>query len=136
MIGAVHQPRSASMTASPAGWGAAGGGQCRGAVGGGDDLVTAGGQGDPQRAEQMRVVVDDQDCGHGYLPPAAGVAMGRVTVMVSPPPGVSAGVMVPSMASMKPRAMARPRPSPAVVVRSCRRWNGWNIRSRSASGTP
>ena len=35
------------------------------------------------------------------------------------------------MASTKPRATASPSPTPAWPVRSPRRWNGWNTRSRS-----
>ena len=35
------------------------------AVGGGEDGVAAGGEVDPQRAEELGVVVDDQDAGHG-----------------------------------------------------------------------
>ena len=52
---------------------------------------------------------------------------GRVRVMVSPPPGVSDGVSVPPIASVKPRAMARPRPD-AARARSSSRWNGANMR--------
>ena len=48
--------------------------------------------------------------------------------MVVPPPGVSSIVSSPPMASVKPRAMARPRPTP--VPWSTRRWNGWNTSSR------
>jgi hypothetical protein len=55
--------------------------------------------------------------------------------MVSPPPGVSEGVSVPPIASVKPRAIASPHPSPSVAWSSSR-WNGTQIRSRSVAGMP
>ena len=69
--------------------------------------------------------------------PGRGAATaGMVTAMVSPPPGVSSALKVPPMASVKPRASARPRPTPVVLSVSPSRWNGTNIRSRSFSGMP
>ena len=56
--------------------------------------------------------------------------------MVSPPPGVSSGSSDPPMASAKPRDSARPSPMPVVLSLSPSRWNGTNIRVRSASGMP
>src|SRR5262249_8266997 len=41
-----------------------------GTVGGGDHLVLAGGQVDPQRAEDLRFIVDDEDAGHVDAPAA------------------------------------------------------------------
>ena len=51
---------------------------------------------------------------------------------VRPPPGVSSSTIRPPIAWTKPRATARPRPTPAWVLRSPRRWNGSKTRSRSA----
>ena len=48
---------------------------------------------------------------------------------VRPPPGVSSSSTLPPIASMNPRATASPRPTPARVLWSPRRWNGWNTRS-------
>lgn len=47
--------------------------------------------------------------------PGAGTApaIGRLSTIVRPPPGVSSAFRVPPMASVKPRATARPRPTPA-----------------------
>ena len=71
----------------------------------------------------------------------APAARGSEMVMVSPPPGVSSGVIVPCMASARPRASVRPSPAPpdsgmppgtAVPGGLPRRSNGANIWSRSA----
>ena len=56
--------------------------------------------------------------------------------MVSPPPGVPSGSSVPRIASVRLRDTVSPSPTPAVVPVLSSRWNGRNIRSQSASGTP
>ncbi len=56
--------------------------------------------------------------------------------MVSPPPGVSSAVIVPPMASASPRRPARGRARGPAARRRPSRWNGSNIRSRCAAGTP
>ena len=70
------QARSLRMTSTPSmsgrprssttrsGWSAAAAVQRLGAVGGGDHVVLAGVQVDPQRAQDLRLVVDDEDAGH------------------------------------------------------------------------
>ncbi len=63
-------------------------------------------------------------------------AAGSETTIVIPPPGVSSGVSVPPMASTSPRDNANPRPTPVVLSRSPRRWNGVNIRSQSSGRIP
>src|SRR4051794_3786391 len=82
------------------------------------DLVAGGVQGDPQRARQLRVVVDDEHprhrggVGSGPVGSAGTAAAFRATTMVRPPPDVSSAVSVPDIASVRPRATARPRPTP------------------------
>jgi len=56
--------------------------------------------------------------------------------MVSPPPGLLAGVKVPPMASARPRDRASPRPTPVPLSWSPSRWNGRNTRWRSPGGMP
>ena len=56
--------------------------------------------------------------------------------IVSPPPGVSSGVSVPPMPSVKPFESASPRPSPVELSVSPRRWNGANMSSRRSGGDP
>ena len=56
--------------------------------------------------------------------------------MVSPPPGVSSASISPPMASMKPFATARPRPTPSLWPESPSRWNGLKSRSHSERWTP
>ena len=52
--------------------------------------------------------------------------------MVVPPAGVSSTMSSPPMALVKPRATARPSPTPAPWEGlSPSRWNGWKTRSRS-----
>ena len=53
--------------------------------------------------------------------------------MVAPPPGVSSMASSPPMASVKPRAMARPSPTP--LPWSTRRWNGWKTLNSSDGRT-
>src|SRR6476659_3877111 len=109
---------------------------------GGDDGVLPRVQVDSQGAQDLRLVIDDQDTSHDRSNAVcAGSGMGRVTagseiVMVSPPPGVPSGLRVPDMASISPRDKARPRPTPLVLSRSPSRWNGWKIWFQSASGIP
>ena len=105
-----------------------------GAVRRGDDLVAAGGEGDPQRAQDLRVVVGDQDLHGGASVVDVGGATGSEMTMVRPPPGVSSGVRVPPMPSMKPFERARPRPRPVVLSVSPRRWNGTKISSPRSGG--
>ena len=117
--------------------------RARRAVGGHVDVVSAGAQVDPQGAQDLRLVVDDQDAGHGRSltvrrpvvealddgavgqrawPASSLAATGGlrrragVSTMVSPPPGVVSGIRVPPMASARPRDSARPRPTPVLVV--------------------
>ena len=89
-----------------------------------------GRQGDVQRAEQLAVVVDDEDAGHGAA------ACGRVRVMVRPPPGVSAAVegAVHGLGEAAGDGQAEPEPGRRCGRR--RRWNGAKIRSRSAAAMP
>ena len=56
--------------------------------------------------------------------------------IVTPPPGVSSTVISPPIASTNPLATASPSPTPVSLAVSPRRWNGWNTRSRCASGIP
>src|SRR6202020_2140091 len=95
---------------------------------------------DPQRAEDLRLVVYDQHGRHGAAVAgdrgAGRGAAGRDRVMVRPPPGAPSGSRVPPMASVRPRDRARPRPTPVVLSVSPSRWNGTNMRVQSAAGMP
>src|SRR5687767_5766511 len=89
-----------------------GGAQRSGATRRGHDLVAAHRQVDPQRAQDLRLVVDHQDRGHDGE--TAGAAASS-TSTVRPPPGVSVAWIDPPIASMKPLATERPRPTPMVL---------------------
>ena len=80
------------------------------------DLVAAGPEVDAERAQDLRLVVDDEDAGHG--------AACRRRTTVSPPPGVSSTSISPPIASTKPLATARPSPTPPSWGLSPSRWNG------------
>src|SRR6266545_382819 len=105
-----------------------GGAQGGGAISGGVHVVVPRAQIDPQRAHDLRLVVDDQDASHE--------AAGRERIMVRPPPGVSSGVRVPLIASVRPRDSARPRPAPVWLSRSPSRWNGRNTSFQRSLGMP
>ena len=116
-----------------------GGPQRRGAVRGEHDAVAVGAEVDPQRAQDLRVVVDDQHL-VGRSSACGLRATGRATTTVSPPPGVSSAVSVPPITSVNPRATARPSPTPSRPSRSLgsapSRRNGANRLSRSRFGHP
>ena len=82
---------------------------------GGVDVVAArlqvGGEGTADR----RLVVDDEHTRHACSFVTAAAASGRLTIIVVPPPGVSSTASSPPIASTKPRAIARPSPTPAVA---------------------
>ena len=69
-------------------------------------------QGGAQETPDRRFVVHDQDAQRGH---ALESANGTVTVKTAPPSARLAAVTVPPIASMKPRAMERPRPVPASL---------------------
>ena len=72
------------------------------------DVVPARLQVRPERAEDLRLVVDDEDAGHP--------AVRRRITTVSPPPGVSSTSISPPIASTNPFATARPEPDALVVA--------------------
>src|SRR3984957_14550114 len=137
-LGAVHvgQPEVQDDHVGPV---AGHRGQAGGAVDRGADVVLPGGQVDAQRAQDGRLVVDDQHAGHDPVSSALVVsalaAAGSVMATVSPPPGVSRASIRPPMASANPRATARPRPTPPGE-RSPMRVNGSKMRSFASTGTP
>src|SRR5436305_12993966 len=92
------------------------------------DLVAAGAQVDAQRAQDLRLVVDDEHTGHRNA--------SRLTTIVRPPPGVSSTVISPPIASTNPRATARPRPVPLPFDWSPSRWKGSKTRCRWSGGMP
>ena len=92
------------------------------------DVVAACAEVGRERAQDLGLVVDDEDARHS-------AARSRAT-MVSPPPGVSSASISPPIASTKPFATARPSPTPSLWPESPSRWKGLNSRSRSARGTP
>ena len=69
------------------------------------DRVVVRLQEDAQRAPQRRFVFDHEDLAHVG-------ATRKTKVMVVPPPGVSSNCSSPPIASVNPRATARPRPTP------------------------
>ena len=81
-------------------------------------------QEDAQRPPQRRFVFDHEDLAHDHAPSVPDSANAKV--MVVPPPGVSSSCSSPPIASVNPRATARPRPTPAPPGprASPRRWNG------------
>src|SRR5262245_61701761 len=103
-------------------------GECRLAARRELHVVAARTQVRPERAQDLRLVVDDEDARHS-------AARSRVTI-VSPPPGVLSTSISPPIASTNPFATARPSPTPSSGLESPSCWNGMNSRSTSAAGTP
>ncbi len=92
------------------------------AIGGLDHLVALRGKARPQEPADRRLIVDDEDadrgCAHATSSSCdAGADDGSAMVKTAPvPPERLAAVIVPPMASTKPRQMARPRPVPARTL--------------------
>ena len=95
--------------------------------GGGVDLVASDPEVGGERPHDLRLVVDDQDPGHG-------TAADTTIRNVAPPPGVSSMSNSPPIASTNPQAIARPRPTPPRP-RSSSRWNGKKMRPRVGGDT-
>src|SRR5262249_26004445 len=108
-----------------------------------DHLVAVGAQSHAQELADGRLVVDDQDAQRGGAQAAVSrraVCTGTGSRMVKTAPVRSvrlAAVMVPCIASTKPRDMASPRPVPASTWSPlCARENLSNTCSSSARGVP
>src|SRR4029077_9489059 len=97
---------------------------------GGLHLVAGAAQGALPLAQDLPLVVDDQDPRAAHSSPAAGSS----TTNVAPWPGRDSAQTRASFASAKPRAIASPSPAPRTP--SSPRWNGSKIRSRSAAARP
>src|ERR1700730_11774597 len=105
-----------------------------------------------ERPKEWKLVVDDEHAAQEIGPPASTATTdrgsgassggsssegtGRLITIVRPPPSVSSTEISPPIASTKPRAPARPSPTPVSELTSPSRWNGWNTRSRWATGIP
>src|SRR5581483_3618519 len=94
------------------------------------DVVARSAQARLERAQDLRLVVDDEDARHAGT--GAPTAAGSSTTKCAPPSAGSAR-SVPPFASTKPRAIARPRPAPPCSPSA---WNGSKMRSRSAIAGP
>src|SRR5262249_56308990 len=71
------------------------------------DVIASGTEIDTQRAPDLRLVVHDEHPCHA--------ADSRLTITVSPPPGVSSTVGSPPMASMNTPATGKPSPVPLLL---------------------
>ena len=147
-IGASNQPRSSRHTSVPLPSGRTrsrmtpfgrphrGGRKRRRSRRDGFDLVAGALKAGPQSAQDLRLVVDDEDPHVAHLTTATcSAAAGRSRTNVEPPCSLDGSTrMTPPFASAKPRAIARPRPlpRPSPLPRS----NGSKIRSRSAATIP
>ncbi len=149
MIGASVQRRSSRQTSVPRPSGrrrsrmiASGGLQRRRAqrlLRGGRrrDLVAGAAQVRLQGAQELRLVVDDEDALAAHAGTSAGSSTaGRASTNDAPWPPRDSTQTRPSFASAKPRAIASPSPAPRWSGRPATRWNGSKIRSRSSSGIP
>ena len=118
-IGTVLHPRRPRITSTPSmpgrprsstttsGWWPAASVERVLAVGREVDVVAAGAQVDAERAQDLRLVVDDQHPRH--------VAAGRLMTIVTPPPGVSSTSSSPPIASTKPARHREAEPDAAAV---------------------
>ena len=103
-----------------------------------DHLVAAGLQPQAQRAQQGRVVVDDQDPRHSGLALRRSVATGRETTKRAPPPGASSYQIVLAVGldeglgdgEAEPRAPARVEAREAVEDLLLARSGGCPARGR------
>ena len=144
MIGALLQLRSSRATSVPVPSGKhevehdrLGRAQCRrgqrslGRVGG-VHLVARAAEARPQCAQDLRLVVDDEDAGSGHAGTRARAsATGSASTKVAPCPSCDSTQTRPPFASAKPRAIASPSPAPRAGPLSEPRWKGSKMRSAS-----
>src|SRR5262249_58082174 len=83
------------------------------------DLVAGAAEARPERAEDLRLVVDDEHARPGARHAATvartgGFAAGSASTNVAPCPTRDSTVSLPPLASAKPRAIASPRPAPGA----------------------
>src|SRR4051794_10603663 len=107
------------------------------------DLETRGAQDDPQAAEDLGLVVDDEDVRAALRHAgASGREAGRLTAKLAPCPSTGrCSSSRPPLASTNPRLIASPRPAPAPspgprAPRARPRKNGSKIASACAAATP
>ena len=82
------------------------------------DLVAGAAEGRLERAQDLRLVVDDEDArpARHAATGSGGSATGRASANEAPCPGCDSAQTRPPFASANPRAMARPRPVPGASV--------------------
>ena len=106
-----------------------------GRVGGGH-LEARVAQDDPQRAEDLALVVHHEHARRRRSRRGRGrVRRGSWITKLVPWPGSDSALMRPPFASRKPRAIASPSPDPEPSSPETR-WNGSNTRSRSSLAIP
>ena len=124
MIGISLHSRSRSVTSTPSMSGsirstiAAAGGLHRGrverllAAAGGDRLVAGVAEDHLQRAQDLRLVVADEDPRRRRSRARSPAAPSKETTKAEPWPGSDSTAISPPLASTKPLAIASPRPEP------------------------
>src|SRR5262249_39533423 len=98
------------------------------------NLVAGRSQTGPQRAQDLRFVVDHQHPLPVHAPTSTGTS-GSASTKVAPCPSCDSTQIRPPLASANPCAIARPKPAPRPSATEPR-WNGEKIRSRSTVATP
>ena len=99
------------------------------------DLVAGAAQARPQRAQDLLLVVDDEDARRRSAGTSAGATTGSASTNVAPCPSRDSAQTRPPFASAKPRAIASPSPAPRPSPLRAPRWKGSKIRSRSRGAT-
>src|SRR4029078_12365765 len=102
-------------------------------------LVASGREAGPDRPQDLRFVVDDEDpheLGSADRASASCTARGGGSPSVAPPPGVVSTHSEPSWAAITARAMDSPSPVPAFRPSTSRRETPWNTAARPPVGMP
>src|SRR5262245_6564942 len=101
-------------------------------IGGRLDLVPRGPQAGLEGAQDLGLVVDDEDAPRAHRADTGTRAAGSETAIVAPCPEPGSTQARPPFTSVNPRTIASPRPLPPLRPRE----NGSKIRSRSPAGMP
>src|SRR2546430_670301 len=101
-----------------------------------DDLVPLLAEQGGDQADELAVVVDDEDVAQLAADAVPARARGRVKAKTAPPLGPSSSQRSPPWPSTTRRAAKRPIPDPAMSSCATPRAYGSKIRARSCGGTP
>src|SRR2546425_5951699 len=102
----------------------------------GDNLIALLTEEGRDHADELAIVVDDEDVAQRVADGVPARASGRVNAKTAPPPAASSSQRSPPCPSTTRRAAKRPTPDPGTSSCATPRAYGSKMRARSCGGTP